>query len=252
MDEAGVPKGIRVLFNIMQQPSDELRGFSTDSESTDLGNHIGSGTTAVVFSNKNEDGVVKVSRYGLKTDIEHELKILKELARDTKNEHIPTVRGSENFIKIEIGSILLNVPAMKTSPKGTPALLEFLGSNDQCREHDLTAVLNGVSSALSHMHKKCIFHLDVSPKNNVLADGKAILIDYSLARLCGKGTDIKGFMGTPNYTHREIFERYFNNGDTQRARFCWFGIHIGIFCCTINMLLECRQLSDLQEQPLER
>lgn len=82
MNEFGVPKGIRVLCNVTQQPSDRLRGFSVSSKSDELGEQLGSGATGVVFrrviADKERDGVVKESRYGLKSDVEHELSILKE------------------------------------------------------------------------------------------------------------------------------------------------------------------------------
>jgi serine/threonine protein kinase len=56
------------------------------------------------------------------------------------------------------------------------------------------------------MHKKGICHLDVSPKNIVLEDTKAILIDYSLAR--HQSESIETFLGTPNYKFRRIFSPF--------------------------------------------
>jgi serine/threonine protein kinase len=206
VDSHGIPKGIHCLYNLMQTPSDSLCGFSLGS-SHELGKQLGSGSTAVVFSRKNGDGVVKVSRYGLESEIEREFKVLMTLAKDCICDHIPTlIDDIENSIILRFGSFSAKFPALRTKPEGIPAILSFCGQAKSCNETTLSCVLDGVYSALSHMHKKGICHLDVSPKNIVLEDTKAILIDYSLAR--HQSESIETFLGTPNYKFRRIFSPF--------------------------------------------
>ena len=218
--EGNLPKGLCLLFNLMLQKSDHLQGFSTNLESKELGTQLGSGSTAVVFrrlnSDKEPDGVVKVSRYGVKQDIEHELEILQELTTTSSmNKHIPRIIDEKSkSIRVQIGSVWADLPAIRTKPEGTPASHHFSQAPVDTHVH-LAAVLNGVGCALFHMHSKNIFHLDVSPKNIVFVDQEAVLIDYSLAykRPSGKNNGrgknlVKGFFGTPNYAHREIFNAY--------------------------------------------
>ena len=138
VDECNVPKGLRLLFNLMVQKSNDLQGFSTNLESKELGTQFGSGSTAVVFcrlnSRKKRDGVVKVSRYRVKHDIEHELEILQELTATScqQNEHIPIlIDESLKSIQVQIGSVRVDLPAIRMKPEGIPASFHFSESQDK-------------------------------------------------------------------------------------------------------------------------
>ena len=210
MDKHGVPKGIRILFNLMNQPSKKLHGLSVDAESGVLGDQLGTGAAAVVFRRggaEKPNSVVKLSRYEVKTDIENEYKILKELA---SNEHIPSIIYSMAIegrkLPIKLGSVSMELPAIELEPAGKKAASVFLSSERM--DKDLRLVLDGITSALNHMHSRSIYHCDVAPKNIIFAGGendqRAVLIDYSISSIASDPR-IKGFRGTPNYVHRDIF-----------------------------------------------
>jgi serine/threonine protein kinase len=195
-----------------------------------LGEELGTGATAVVFrridtgtSSIKLGSVVNVSRYGFKADIEHELMILKKLAaghtqpNGSSSPHIPKVVDENSITKdgqleIELGCVLKNLPAIETSPVGMNAMSYVLNGSAVSDEAKLRTILHGIKYALDYMHKKEIFHCDVTPRNIIVAtDGenrdRAVLIDYSLATQTSKlSKSFKGFRGTPNYVHREIYQ----------------------------------------------
>ena len=226
MDEAGVPKGIRILLNLMNQPSKKLHGLSVDAESDVLGDHLGTGAAAVVFRRNGADAekqnsVVKLSRYGLKTDIENESAILKRLAAHGQHNHIPSILNSEEFsnglkLQIKLGSVPTTLPAIETAPAGKKAASVFLSSEGV--DEDLRLVFSGITSALEHMHSLRICHCDVAPKNIIIASDpagtnrRAVLIDFSISSSWRES--FKGFRGTPNYAHREVFRSHLQNRKT--------------------------------------
>jgi serine/threonine protein kinase len=76
-------------------------------------------------------------------------------------------------------------------------------------------LLDGIVSALEFMHSRSYCHCDISPRNIVLAEyndvgsgggvqPRAILIDFATARKIDE--NVSGFVGTPNYVHRYLFE----------------------------------------------
>jgi Protein kinase domain len=223
MDDNSIPRGIRILLNLMNQPSKTLHGLSVDAVNCNIGAQLGTGATAVVFRRVQTTGgveeelnsVIKVSRYGISTGIANELKILRAL-EGTTNEHIPTVIRSVD-LEVRFGSVLTKLPAIETAPAGRN-VVSFLLSSSSCTAKDecLRLVLDGITAALKYMHSLKIYHCDVTPKNIAIATTsdstaaaessgpRAVLIDYSIS-VSPTLKKLKGFWGTPNYVHRGIF-----------------------------------------------
>lgn len=223
----GVPAGMVVLGNLMERPSSDLYGLSVETKSEVLGDQLGAGATAVVFRRAQEantthpNSVVKVSRYGFGKYMENEIKVLQKLATQVNSVHIPSlVNESDSVIKggklrIMLGSVPTELPAIETTPAGKKADLLFLASSEvDSLQTRLRLVLDGIKAALEYMHKRRICHCDVTPKNMIIAGGddddrRAVLIDFSISSEMEK--NLKGFHGTPNYAHREIFSCHFTS-----------------------------------------
>ena len=208
VDGVGLPLGVRALFNLMNQPSEKLYGFSVDSEADILGTPIGSGGTSIVFRKKGyAASVVKVCRYGIKRGIKNEREILKKLAAGCTNlpkEIANTLPG--NKLQVKLGSVEMSLPAIELSPAGKNASA-YLNSTKKTKVRGLRLIFEGINSALKYMHEKKICHCDVTPPNIIIvgeeSNARAVLIDFSIARDLGES--VSGFWGTPDYTHREIF-----------------------------------------------
>ena len=208
VDGVGLPLGVRVLFNLMNQPSEKLYGFSVDSQADILGTPIGSGGTAIVFRKKGDAAsVIKVSRYGIKRGIKNEREILKKLAAGCTNlpkEIANSFPGDK--LQVKLGSVEMSLPAIELSPAGKNASV-YLNSTKKTKVPGLRLIFEGINSALKYLHEKKICHCDVTPQNIIIvgeeSNARAVLIDFSVARDLGES--VTGFGGTPDYTHREIF-----------------------------------------------
>ena len=222
MDEAGIPKGVQLLFTLLNQPSTKLNGLSVDGESAVLGDHIGTGQGTAAFRRVGADGeklnsVIKLSSYSYEgnSNIDNELKILKVLAtagQGSWQRHLSSMVDStvvqDGKLRIKLGSVLTELPALEVTPMGKKASLVF-SSAVKCVDDDLRLVFDGITSALEHMHSLEVCHCDVSPNNIIFASDRAgtnrraVLIDFSFSR--NWSASLKGFHGTPLYAHREIF-----------------------------------------------
>ena len=228
--ESGVPMGMQALFNLIGQLSRKLRGLSVDADNEILGDLLGTGATAVVFrrggaSAARQDSVVKISKFGFGKYIANELRILRQLAdngQGSENRHLPKIVPSDVTdnvqLKTKLGDVCTPLHAIEMSPVGKDAKLVFSTlSSGQSMDANLQLVYSGIMSALNHLHSMKICHFDVSPKNIIIADNgaRAVLIDFSISDKCEKS--IKGFRGTPNYVHREVFRCYLHNGKEWNA-----------------------------------
>ena len=222
MDEAGIPKGIQLLFTLLNQPSTKLNGLSVDGESAVLGDHIGTGKGTAAFRRVGADGeklnsVIKLSFYSYEGNscIDSELKILKLLAtagQGSWQRHLSSMVDStvvqDGKLRIKLGSVLTELPALEVTPMGKKASLVF-SSAVECVDDDLRLVFDGITSALEHMHSLEVCHCDVSPDNIIFASDRAgmnrraVLIDFSFSE--NWSASLEGFHGTPLYAHREIF-----------------------------------------------
>jgi serine/threonine protein kinase len=120
---------------------------------------------------------------------------------------------SKNEIVVNFGCVTwMKLPALFTSPVGIdPAL--YLSRNGVVRKNIVRILQDGIVAALEFMHSKSYCHCDISPRNIVLAEydndvggvqPRAILIDFATARKIDE--KVSGFVGTPNYVHRYLFE----------------------------------------------
>ena len=214
--ESTVPEGIRALFNLVDMPSRHLYGLSIETHGKFLGNQVGTGAAAVVFRRRDDEGkecksVVKVSRFGIKNHIDNERQFLSQL-QEARHKNISfLVKDSEinrkMSVDITLGSVPVAMPAIEIGPLGTP-VTQLISLTNEIDDR-LKKIHNDIRGALAFLHDKCIVHLDVNPKNIIIVSAgnekeRAILIDFTIAQ--EKEAKIKGFVGTPVYSHREIFE----------------------------------------------
>jgi serine/threonine protein kinase len=215
----GIPLGMTTLLNLMRQQGKGLYGMAVDTTGDLLGGVLGFGATSVVFKGKDRGGsgyAIKVSRSnGRAREIWREIEVLRELGA---HDNIPTVvdqETSNNEIVVNFGCVTRKtLPALFTAPVGIDPVL-YLSRNGVASESIVNILQDGIVSALEFMHSRSYCHCDISPRNIVLAeynDGgggggvqpRAILIDFATARKSDK--NVSGFVGTPNYVHRYLFE----------------------------------------------
>ena len=168
---------------------------------------------ACILSSSNGGGIekyknqaVKVGKHKYMSNIEREVSILKRL-RDAEGtcEHLPRHVESDLLdnegLRLEmLRGHTATLPALIMSPCGIPILHAFLHG-----EVKLLSIVHQIFSALSYSHRNGVYHLDVNPWNIIYDGEKVILIGFSISSSdCNE--DRKGFRGTVNYAHRDIFE----------------------------------------------
>jgi RIO-like serine/threonine protein kinase len=209
----GIPLGMTTLLNLMRQQGKVLYGMAVDTTGDLLGGVLGFGATSVVFKGKNDGGsgyAIKVARSNeLASEIRREMEVLRELGR---HDNIPTVHDEETSknVTVNFGCVTMKeLPALFTAPVGIDPVL-YLSRNGVVRRNVIRILQDGIVSALKFMHSRSYCHCDISPRNIVLAEyvggvqPRAILIDFATARKVDQ--DVSGFVGTPNYVHRDLFE----------------------------------------------
>jgi hypothetical protein len=206
-----IPSGYPVLLQLMQKRPMELFGPAVDAKSRILGRLLGTGSASLVFQHRIKDSqAVKVSRNGASRYIKNEVSILKKLNEHGSHPQIP--KFIEHLdLEVSLGDLKRKLPACITGPVGTGLLRVCSETNDSEKYSWLLLVLNNLQSALTFMHEQHIFHRDVNPKNAIIVsdfDGvqRAVLIDYSIAFDGSSGAVSRGFCGTINYSHRELFD----------------------------------------------
>jgi hypothetical protein len=224
----GIPHGMTTLLNLMRQQGKVLCGMAVDTAGDLLGGVLGFGATSVVFKGKNYGGsgyAIKVARSnGRASEIRREIEVLRELGG---HNNIPTVVDEEtakNEIVVDFGCVTRKLPALFTAPVGIDPVL-YLSRNGVVRESIVSILQDGIVSALAFMHSRSYCHCDISPRNIVLAEyddevggvqPRAILIDFATARKIDK--NVSGFVGTPNYVHRYLFECFLRGRTPYKPR----------------------------------
>jgi hypothetical protein len=216
-----IPSGIVALATLLVSRRSDLFG-TEDIENDLIGTLLGHGSFSCVYSHKKDnDAVVKVSRYGAQAELEREagvLEVLTQKMADLQND-IGIVRLlSHANLTVRIGGIERELSANILSPRGV--LLErVLPSNPEDRRQQLFACGKVLKSALHFLHKHNYTHNDVSPNNimfEIRQPGRPFLIDFGLATQTGDKV-LKNFQGTPPYAHSDIFRKH-------RSTDSWFGI----------------------------
>jgi hypothetical protein len=209
-----LPPGLYMLGCLMVQQRQDLFGPRVTTTGDILGPLLGTGATANVFHRKDQPHAVKVSRYGLDDCITAEIKILSFLSKPNQCNYLPQLVDGHPLdrpfpVRVLYDTVEMTLPAVITCPVGVGAVQAVCRSEN--KEQLLNLILLHLTRALDFIHKKEVFHLDVSPKNVIVVyedDGpsKAVLIDFSCAH--HSKSQIKGFVGTPDYAHRSVFRRY--------------------------------------------
>jgi hypothetical protein len=218
--EPGIPLGLLCLFNLMKKRRADLFGPKDVFNGEDVGALIGRGSFSDTYAYK-ENHVIKISRVGVSKSLKIEYDILSSLKSDIESENItclPIVHEYFPKFPTSLGELSVKLPALVISPRGmvsTKALHcgQFKDNGDKV----LFQIKEDISAALNFIHLKEIFHLDVAPKNVVVVMllrnnqviQHAMLIDFSVA-WSKKATTQKicGFVGTPSYSHQDIFYHY--------------------------------------------
>eukprot|EP00980_Cylindrotheca_fusiformis_P024722 scaffold12333_cov63-Cylindrotheca_fusiformis.AAC.1 len=235
-EKSDVPGGIIALWNIMSYNRRALVGPSKindddDGEEGRVDAMISFGAYATIhkiaapkgadeeIAKIREDQVLKLSRFGPHSLLEREAGILQELAKRAIQEGTSQVLQQSiatcvEFNKEEpmtVHNVKMKVPALVLSPRGMSSQ-GFMKT-----ECNSGKVLNGwsgqLSSALCHIHRLGFFHNDISPKNILVkvdanAHHQPFLIDFAF--VSEKDEYNVGFVGTPRFTHSDIFEKYSN------------------------------------------
>ena len=171
---------------------------------------IGFGSYAAVYNHKsNADHVIKISRYGAKSNLDQEKETLKALQDDSSKIGIARFIEDED-VKVIIGGVEAKMPVLITVPRGRSLEMHIAtveGISCEYRNKELRAIGDRLSEAFDYVHENGFLHNDVSPQN-IMVDkkGQAFLIDFGLASK--ENEKIKGFRGTASYAHRAIFRKY--------------------------------------------
>ena len=219
-----VPSGLVALFNIMTTSRADLFGPSGFT-SRDVDELLGTGSFASVHSVPNyENVVVKLSRYGASELIENEAKVLRALQMETsapgtlsnniritsKDVCIVQLLSTGGMdIEIEIGGVSKSLPGLHLAPRGLPASRYLASINDFIEKNRRLKYIGArLFAAVDYMHSKGFHHRDISV-DNIMIDPQTLepfFVDFGLS--CNKTKLEKGFVGSPRFTHREIFEKY--------------------------------------------
>ena len=83
-------------------------------------------------------------------------------------------------------------------------LNDYIQKKGRLNETEALGIVKDMGKALSYMHRNRMLHLDIKPKNVMIEnDGKAILIDFGLAKQYTANGDPESStsigMGTPGY-----------------------------------------------------
>jgi serine/threonine protein kinase len=156
-----VPSGLVALCSLMTSTRKDIVGPSRFI-SDELGDLIGFGSFAAVYSHKNDTSlVIKLSRYGAKAGLEREAAVLKHLLE-------PSAPGIARFVdfkslEINIGGVDVLLPALTTGPRGVSIQMHLAAITilDK-KKKELLSIGEELSCALKFIHEKGIYHNDIS------------------------------------------------------------------------------------------
>ena len=214
VDEQGIPRGIRFLWEIMQKRRADFFGPNYSrlfTHNTQVGELLGTGTfSAVMGLSTDPDSILKVPILLSAVHIQNEKRVLDRLGRkktDLDEIGLPILK-EETTISFSLGGIDKEIQGLVLQPRGKPILSAILSTKNPLVF--LKKVSTQLKSALDFIHSKKFFHNDVSPKNMIVVGGddsvRAFLVDFGVASHVDEKID--GFVGTPLYTHRDIFHKY--------------------------------------------
>jgi Protein kinase domain len=211
LDETGIPCGIRLYWQLLNQRRGSL--FGPQSDVFDLGVAkfgpiIGSGSSGVVLK-CGEDSVVKISTSPSNAHWQNELDTLRRIsALPSAALGLPSIVGVVD-VPMTLGGINFERKGLILKPLGVP-LLVYMKDNKTAASTVGDVVGRDVRDALSFIHSHKIYHNDVSPKNIVVinhtTECTAVIVDFAIASSNGKS--LTGVQGTPAYLHQDILKQH--------------------------------------------
>ena len=251
LDAWGIPIGIRLLWELMLKHQKDLFGpdfqniIGPREKQEKIGDLLGTGSFGLVFSygEKDSDMVLKVPLSENCVHLTKEIDVLTYLGRtqgfnDTNSDPLalPVLTQVMNELSVTLGGVTRYLKGMVLSPKGTPILSWIRHPTFGDGSRDIyNSLIDQLEKALQFLHEKNVYHNDVSPKNIIAyairdAPFHFCLVDFGLASLPNE--DKRGFVGTPLYAHKDIFERYSSTWKSQ-SMYDLFGLGL-----TISVLLK--------------
>jgi serine/threonine protein kinase len=249
-----VPLGIRVLWDLLQKRRIDLfgpdyAGIIRSGGNKNIRKLLGTGSFGLVFSYRLEgekvaSAVLKVPILQKCTHLERELKILQVLEREKDTNTtidegmaLPVVMKVLHNIPIVLGGIKRELKGLVLRPRGMPLTYCVRaieqGNRPNVLRECVGQVWSQVKAALMYMHKKNVYHNDVTPKNIVVCyteKWNVCLVDFgSTFHKCGNDKKMTGFQGTPNYAHLDILKSYPSTAwKHQDGRYDFFGLTLTV------------------------
>ncbi len=164
---------------------------------------LGRGGAATVYLARDEKRGENVALKVLHQHLANEPDARERLEREVKatsrldHEHILEVH---EVLEID-GRILLTMPVHPGS-----CLEELVAEEGPLPAVSLEGLALDLAAALGSAHRRGVIHRDVSPRNVMVHDGKAVLADFGLARLEGQHSATATTLGTWGYSAPEILE----------------------------------------------
>jgi len=226
VDPDGLPLGYLLLAHVLLTRCQELYGPSVQTTCNSLGPMLGFGSSAVVFeSANNRNHVIKLSRTGQR--LLQEAEVLKVLQKEGSPPNSITKLVDEFCVDVKLGTVERKIPALTLSPKGMPLIVAFLCLDGQCDTVAwLEQVLEGLTDGLKYIHSKGFVHGDIKPDSIVVTENEtgtqATEIDFSSATRITQR--LRGFLETPSYGHKAVFEAYPDKVFCGREEFDCFGL----------------------------